>query len=334
MDLRCGDCLEEMTYLDDDSVDLLFADLPWEATSCAWDCELDLDKFWEQANRVCKKDAPMIFTCSVKFGNKLINSNPKNFRYDLVWVKSKKVGFLSAKKLPLRSHEMVYVFYRSCPSAYQEAITKYHKHKFLNEDKSNYKCESEIYEGKTLVRNPPKNRKSAIYEPSLPNSIIIAKNSATDTGLYGEEPNKIRYYNADGSVCKDLKYAKYEPPLPNSVIKEENCNYDVNKNVYGGGKEGRIKISKSKREHEVRYEPPLPHSLLAINSENGKHPTQKPVALLEWIIKYYTREDAVVLDPTMGSGTTGVACKSLNRNFIGIEKNETYYEVAFERLVD
>ena len=289
MDLRCGDCLEEMTYLDDDSVDLLFADLPWEATSCAWDCELDLNKFWEQANRVCKKDAPMIFTCSVKFGNKLINSNPKNFRYDLVWVKSKKVGFLSAKKCPLRSHEMVYVFYRSCPSAYTEAITKHHKHKFLNEDKSNYKCESEIYEGKTLVRNPPKNRKSAIYEPSLPNSIIIAKTCPAE-GLYGEEENKVRYYNADGSPCKDLKYTKYEPPLP--------------------------------------------HSLLEINSENGKHPTQKPVALLEWIIKYYTREDAVVLDPTMGSGTTGAACKSLNRNFIGIEKDETYYELAFERLVD
>ena len=62
------------------------------------------------------------------------------------------------------------------------------------------------------------------------------------------------------------------------------------------------------------------------------HPTQKPVALMEYLIKTYTVEGETVLDFTMGSGTTGVACKSLNRNFIGIEKDETYFKIAQERI--
>ena len=62
------------------------------------------------------------------------------------------------------------------------------------------------------------------------------------------------------------------------------------------------------------------------------HPTQKPVALMEYLIKTYTNEGETVLDFTMGSGTTGVACKSLNRNFIGIELDETYFKVAQDRI--
>ena len=64
----------------------------------------------------------------------------------------------------------------------------------------------------------------------------------------------------------------------------------------------------------------------------GLHPTQKPVALLEYLIKTYTQEGETVLDFTMGSGTTGVACKNLNRKFIGIEKDETYFKIAQDRI--
>ena len=62
------------------------------------------------------------------------------------------------------------------------------------------------------------------------------------------------------------------------------------------------------------------------------HPTQKPIALLEYLIKTYTNDGAVVLDNCMGSGSTGVACKNLNRNFIGIENNKEYFEIAERRL--
>ena len=165
---------------------------------------------------------------------------------------------------------------------------------------------------------------------------------------------------------RDWETNVYEPALPNSVIKtEEFCKYDVNKNAYGGGKEGRIKISKNKEDHETKYEPPLPnsiiktnlysydnkvesrelyrneggqyepalpHSLLEIKSEKGKHSTQKPTELIKWILKYYSKEGDIVLDPTMGSGTTGIACKEMNRNFIGIEKDEKIFKMAEDRI--
>lgn len=75
-----------------------------------------------------------------------------------------------------------------------------------------------------------------------------------------------------------------------------------------------------------------PLSILKFSKETGHHPTQKPVALLEYLIKTYTLEDETVLDFTMGSGSTGVACKNLNRKFIGIEKDEKYFEIAKQRI--
>jgi len=76
----------------------------------------------------------------------------------------------------------------------------------------------------------------------------------------------------------------------------------------------------------------LPSHLIEINTERGLHPTQKPVALMEYLIKTYTNEGETVLDFTMGSGSTGVAAKNLNRNFIGIEQDQKYYNIAEQRI--
>lgn len=75
-----------------------------------------------------------------------------------------------------------------------------------------------------------------------------------------------------------------------------------------------------------------PTERIEIKNENGLHPTQKPVALMEYLIKTYTNEGETVLDFTMGSGTTGVACKNLNRNFIGVELDKDYFEIAKTRI--
>ncbi len=75
-----------------------------------------------------------------------------------------------------------------------------------------------------------------------------------------------------------------------------------------------------------------PVSVLDIKTERGLHPTQKPVALMEYLIKTYTNESETVLDFTMGSGSTGVAAKNLKRNFIGIELDEEYFKIAQERI--
>ena len=75
-----------------------------------------------------------------------------------------------------------------------------------------------------------------------------------------------------------------------------------------------------------------PLTILSFSKETGLHPTQKPVALLEYLIKTYTNEGDIVLDNCMGSGSTGVACKNTNREFIGMELDEKYYKIACERL--
>jgi len=79
---------------------------------------------------------------------------------------------------------------------------------------------------------------------------------------------------------------------------------------------------------------PLTIQKYSIHCGSKLHPTQKPVALMEYLIKTYTNEGETVLDFTMGSGTTGVACRNLNRNFIGIELDETYFEIAKERIAN
>jgi site-specific DNA-methyltransferase (adenine-specific) len=80
------------------------------------------------------------------------------------------------------------------------------------------------------------------------------------------------------------------------------------------------------------YDPPLPNSILEIPSQRGKHPTQKPTALIEWCLKYFSKEGDTVLDPTAGSGSTAVACRNLNRKYICIEKDPEIFKVMASRL--
>ena len=92
-------------------------------------------------------------------------------------------------------------------------------------------------------------------------------------------------------------------------------------------------ITGNRREHTADSNKGYPKDVLEFNSEvNTAHPTQKPVALMEYLIKTYTNEGETVLDFTMGSGTTGVACANTNRNFIGIELDENYFDIAKKRI--
>jgi site-specific DNA-methyltransferase (adenine-specific) len=80
-------------------------------SGCAWDIKIDLAQFWEQVKRLARNDhTPVLMFCNTYFGAELITSNPKWFRYDLVWDKMRGTSFLSANKMPMRSHEMIYVF--------------------------------------------------------------------------------------------------------------------------------------------------------------------------------------------------------------------------------
>ena len=108
--------------------------------------------------------------------------------------------------------------------------------------------------------------------------------------------------------------------------------FNSNSEVYNLEKKGGI----YKQYNSEKIYPKSIQKFKSVPNCNGTklHPTQKPVTLIEYLIKTYTQENETVLDFTMGSGTTGVACKNLNRNFIGIELDETYFNIAKERIGD
>ena len=326
-----GDCLEEMKQIEDCSIDLVFCDLPYATEkysqiSCKWNTPIDLDKFWIQIMRIKKLNTPIFMTCTTKFGVDLINSCPKKcpFRYDIVWCKSAPAGFLSAKKMPMRKHEMVYVFYEKLP--FYDLSS--HKHKFIKETKSN-RDENSCYNSRL------KKEQNIKYSPPLPTSVVKEPEPEPESngdvnekydGNYGEikQPEYITNNITRNKLRRKYKKegkseSAYEPPLPTSVVKEDKHT------LYGEIKEKGIP-------HTTTYSPPLPTSMLEIKSTRGKHSTEKPVALMEWILKYYSKEGDVVLDATMGSGSMGVACKNMNRNFIGIEKDTDIYDSAVKRI--
>ena len=158
-----------------------------DQTSCKWDTCIDLAEFWKQVMRVKKLKAPIFMTTTTKFGASLIASAPKKcpFRYDLVWVKSAPVGFLSAKKMPMKKHEMIYVFYEKLP--FYDLSS--HKHKFIKEGQEFEDSTHETINGKhdMPVCNERKNGESR-YDPPLPVSVAIKIETKWVKAIYGEAP--------------------------------------------------------------------------------------------------------------------------------------------------
>ncbi len=286
-----GDCLEEMKNIDDNSVDLIFCDLPYNCTSCKWDQQIiDLDKFWIEIMRIKKLKTPIFMTCTTRFGVELIRSAPKKcpFKYDLCWKKSCPTGFLLAKKQPLRIFEMIYVFYEKTP--FYDISS--HKHKFLTEK---------------------------------PDETIVKVATEKKENVYGN----MKAHN----LCGKKREARYEPPLPQNILDFQEPEPEP-ENMYSNAKSYEKEYRKKGRSNGAQtYDPPLPNNMLEIKSTRGKfHSTEKPVALTSWILKYYSKEGDVVLDATMGSGGMGVSCRDMNRNFIGIEKDDKIFEIACERI--
>lgn len=96
-------------------LDMALIDLPYAMTENEWDKEIDLNLFWEKINKVIKKDGAILLCATGIFSAKLIMSNPKYYKYDLIWQKDRPSGFLNAKRQPLRDTEQILVFYRKQP---------------------------------------------------------------------------------------------------------------------------------------------------------------------------------------------------------------------------
>ncbi|OHD22781.1 MAG: hypothetical protein A2Y38_20145 [Spirochaetes bacterium GWB1_59_5] len=217
----------------DGSVDLILTDPPYGVTACAWDKRPDLEAMWREFNRIVPDRGAIVVTATQPFATDVINANRRFFRYDLVWAKSNPVGFLNARRMPLRQHELVLVFYRKLP----------------------------------------------VYNPQM-------------------VPGEIRVSGARAPSDKPGVYARYKTLAHES--------------------------------HE-RY----PTSLLPFDKDGageGRHPTQKPLSLFEYLVRTYSAPGALVFDPFMGSGTTALAARRTGRRYLGFELDEAYHRMAQQRL--
>lgn len=233
-----GDCLEVMKQIDDKSVDMVLCDLPYGTTRCKWDSVIDLKELWSQYKRIIKPNGVVVLTAQTPFDKVLGVSNLDMLKYEWIWEKTQATGHLNAKKMPMKSHENILIFYNNLP-----------------------------------VYNP---QKTTGHKPI--NSYTKYIETQNNTELYGK----------------------------------------MKREISGGGETDRY-----------------PRSVITYSSDKQVsclHPTQKPLALFEYLIKTYTNEGNLVLDNCAGSGTTAVACINTNRNYICIEKDDKYFEVAKERI--
>jgi len=308
------DCFNVFSKIPNKSVQLVCVDLPYGQTKCAWDCIIDLDKMWIELKRIGKYNCQYVFFCTTKFGYKLINSNPKWFRYDIIWEKSNSVGFLSANKQPLRKHEMIYVFNNcgeddidNCRNlemrAYAEKVKKYI-------DKPMKEIDLKVGNQGTHHFYCFKSSQFGLPTKATYNKLIE----------HFKIDEMIGFIPFDKLLIENIKMI-YNPQKtegkPYKTIGKYKCE------VYGNFKSTPID-NKGDR---------FPISILKFDYDKEKlHPTQKPVALCEWIIKTYSNAGDLVLDFTMGSGSTIVACINTKRKYIGVEKDKPIFETAKKRI--
>ena len=304
MQLINGDCLIELKNIKDKSIDFVYLDLPYGQTACDWDKKLDLKALWIELKRIAKNDrTPFFFSCTTKFGFELFNNSPKGFfRWDLVWEKNRAAGFLNAYKLPMRKHEMIYCFAKKSPDYDVSSHSEYTEQKEYTHRCNGY--------GKDIENKC----KAKTHKDPLPTSVLPP-----------QEDHELVY-------CFAKKTPEYDVSSHSEFIQETGRNKEHKIETYG--KKGQ-KCVNSKT-----HKDPLPTSVLDIPSswckykldEKINHRTSKPVKLMEFLLKYWSKEGDTILDPTAGSGSMGIACKNMNRKFIGIEKEPEIFKIMEDRI--
>jgi len=309
------DCFEGFSKILPNSIDLVVVDLPYGQIRCEWDITIDLTKMWNKLKIICKKNCQYIFFCSTKFGNDLINSNPKWFRYDLVWEKSNGVGFLNCNKMPLRKHEMIYIFNQPKDNnsvnmemkSYSQKVKK-----FINKSTKIIEKETGICVSNFFTTSQFKLCSQETY------------NTLIDIYKIDQMDDFIKFDNLtfDKPIDKTYNPIKTEGKAYKSKIRTRVKKTDI----YNGNR-----IPSAINNEGDRF----PTSILKHDYDKLKlHSTQKPISLCEWLIKTYSNENDLVLDFTMGSGSTIVACINTKRRYIGIEKNKEIFEIAEKRIND
>ena len=236
-EILLGDCLELMKDIPNGSIDMILADLPYGTTACKWDTIIPFEPLWEQYKRVIKDNGVIVLFGTEPFSSLIRMSNLKEYRYGIIWEKSRFTNFLFVKKQIAKIHENISVFYKKQPT----------------------------------------------YNPQMEKG----------------EP-----YFRKGTGKPKTKDLMDKPAIDNG---KENGSGD-------------------------RY--PKSIQKFPFHNVGNYHPTEKPIELLEFLVKTYTNEGELVLDNTAGSGTTAIACLNTNRQFIVMEKEQKYYDIILKRVAD
>ena len=304
-----GDCLEEMKNIPDKSIDMILCDLPYGTTACKWDTIIQFDKLWKQYKRIIRINGYIVLFGSQPFTTKLINSNIDNFSHQWIWDKNMSANPLLCKKMPMKNFEDIVVF-----------CFNYDEYDF----RRNYFEDILTFIGK---------KKTQIIKETNQGLDHCFRTKTLQFGIPTKENYQLlidKYHIDNMKNFKEYEEInKYERVYNPQMIKLEK-----ERNI-GGGKYKNddfigIEYTTNKRKVDEKY----PTSIIKFSNRKGKllHPTQKPVELLEYLIKTYTNENDLILDNCMGSGSTGVACVNTNRKFIGIELNEKYFNIAKNRI--
>ena len=307
--LLFGDCLIESDKIESGSVDLILTDLPYGVvkmkesagnykvlnTAETWDKAIEPKSIYEIANRILRKNGKMILFSQEPYTSRMITEAIPNvpFSYRAVWEKNDFANGLGVNKAMVSFYEDILIF-----------------------------SKNECYEAKHPLRNVmlkyvEKYGKDFIIDLFLKEGRYTSKLSARVHASYKFGFNDgMRFDLMDEKMYLYLSdFIEFEHTYQwiQSIDFEYKTKFASTFNLWEGNKY-KSNILKYKKDY------------------NGYHPTQKPILLLEDLIKTFSNENDLVVDLTMGSGSTGVACKNTNRNFIGIEKDENYFKIAEQRI--
>lgn len=323
MKLLQGDCLELLPEIPDGSVDLVLCDLPYGITDCKWDSVIPMDRLWKEYTRVLKANGVATLFCAQPFTTTLINANRPAFRYCWYWLKNQTTGFAFARYQPMRKIEEIAVFVCNSPGRNNKgrhiALRRY----LLDELKQSGKTRGDI--NKLLGNSMSSHYFTMGQQFAIPTAEQWGKLQAA-TGRFGREYQEIR--------------AEYEKELGSTPGQPATYN-PQGLQVVKGARPRKRYMSDRDSVYDMdtllqEYTPKFtnwPKNVLQFDTERGLHPTQKPVPLLEYLVRTYTNPGDTVLDNCMGSGSTGVAVKrTRDRHFIGMEKDREYFEIAKARI--
>lgn len=297
------DCLEGMKDISNKSIDMILCDLPYGTTSCKWDTIIPFKPLWEQYKRIVKPNGAIVLTASQPFTSVLVTSNLEMFKYEWVWEKEQGTNQNLCRISPLKKHESILVFYNASYDEFSNYIKSKRKEKGLS------KSQIDKLIGTNTAYSWWEGRKSGIQLPTKEQYELLKKvlelDNSFDSLIFGKVYRPQMEYGLP-YIMKRKGKTELDPIIGNNQVKIDTIN------------------------NGERY----PTSILKFNRElkNRLHPTQKPVALFEYLIKTYTNEGETVLDNCMGSGTTAIAALNTGRFFIGYELDKGYYDIANKRI--